>query len=392
MHVLIVPSEHFVTARYPVGGIFQLHQALALHHAGYRVGVMAPGVVSPRFLLNGYPYLEREQVQGFPVFRRYQRQLMPQRFAHGARAIALHGRIGVGLYQEYVGAHGRPDVIHAHNLLFAGLTAQAIHRLDGTPYIVTEHSSVYGTGPRREADRQAVASCAADAVAMTAVSSSLANDVRRALQRPDVNVGVLPNTLDPLWMAGADGGRHEPAGDDFAFLNVASLDVNKDQRSLIKAFAASCRNLPATLRIGGVGDGRADLEALARELDVERQVTFLGYLTRSQVREEMQRAGCFVLSSRYETFGVVLLEALACGTPVVATRCGGPDDIVNDTNGILVNPGDVGALGAAMARVYRSRGEYRPDAIRRDCLDRFGADAFVAAAGRLYTRAAQGVA
>ena len=62
----------------------------------------------------------------------------------------------------------------------------------------------------------------------------------------------------------------------------------------------------------------------------------------------MQQCDCFVLPSRYETFGVVYIEAMACGKPVIAVKNGGPDDFVNDFNGILIESEDIEALADAM--------------------------------------------
>ena len=78
------------------------------------------------------------------------------------------------------------------------------------------------------------------------------------------------------------------------------------------------------------------LEALVQEKALTEQVTFLGSLTREQVRQEVSEADAFVLSSEYETFGVVVIEALALGKPVIATRCGGPESIVVPSVGYLV--------------------------------------------------------
>jgi glycosyltransferase involved in cell wall biosynthesis len=77
-------------------------------------------------------------------------------------------------------------------------------------------------------------------------------------------------------------------------------------------------------------------------------VRFLGALAPEQVPQQHAASDAFVLASFEETFGVVLVEALMSGRPVVATRCGGPEDIVHEGNGWLVPPGDPAALAAAM--------------------------------------------
>jgi glycosyltransferase involved in cell wall biosynthesis len=77
------------------------------------------------------------------------------------------------------------------------------------------------------------------------------------------------------------------------------------------------------------------------------------------------------LSSKAETFGVVLIEALALGKPVVATRCGGPESIIREEDGILVPVDDVPKLGDGMKEIRRQYGNYRPIELRRSCANRF---------------------
>ena len=87
--------------------------------------------------------------------------------------------------------------------------------------------------------------------------------------------------------------------------------------------------------------------------------------------EEYRDADAFVLASRLETFGVVYIEAMAAGLPVIATACGGPEDFVSPDNGILVPKEDVPALADAMERMIRTRESYDSAAIARFARDRF---------------------
>ncbi|MCI5147407.1 MAG: glycosyltransferase, partial [Candidatus Electrothrix sp. AR3] len=151
------------------------------------------------------------------------------------------------------------------------------------------------------------------------------------------------------------------------------------------------KNTETELRIGGIGQLKEELIAFALSKGVKNQVQFLGMLSREQVKQEMTDADCFVLSSRYETFGVVLIEALSCGTPVVATCCGGPEDIVNEGNGLLVPVAQPDKLAEAMHTVYKNTNNYDSGKIAKDCFERFGTDAFVQNATRLYKKILEGV-
>jgi glycosyltransferase involved in cell wall biosynthesis len=142
----------------------------------------------------------------------------------------------------------------------------------------------------------------------------------------------------------------------------------------LRAFAAAFRYNPAiSLRIGGEGPLRHDLEQLATQLGIAKQVTFLGKLNREQVLNEMLNCDAFVLSSNYETFGVVLIEATACGKPVIAISGSGPDCIVKPLNGVLVPPQDITALSTALQLMQSQIGQFDSNLIREDCLLRFGA-------------------
>ena len=85
----------------------------------------------------------------------------------------------------------------------------------------------------------------------------------------------------------------------------------------------------------------------------------------------MADSDAFVLSSQYETFGVVVIEALALGLPVIATRCGGPESIVRDEDGLLIPIEDISSLAIAMKTIYDNRLKYNAEEIRTACSDRY---------------------
>src|SRR6266851_5255772 len=116
------------------------------------------------------------------------------------------------------------------------------------------------------------------------------------------------------------------------------------------------------------------IRRMTHELDLEARVQFVGKRRPPELVRCIQESAVLVLPSRAESFGMVLVEALACGTPVVATRCGGPEDIVNEKVGILVPPEDPQALAAGIAQVLDRRSNYVPEALRSYALQHFGLD------------------
>ena len=328
--------------------------------------------------------MKSEQSNGYPVLRHYVRSHFPHRWRRFESLRAQYRRLGAGLFESYAAAYGSPDVIHAHDIAYAGFIAQAIHERHRVPYVITEHSEQLLMGPIPAVRTAGMARCAQAAGAMTAVSRAVANTLADRLSLDDVT--ILPNVVDSSMMTSPLIARrtHEP---DTTFLSIGSLDANKNHASLIDAFARHFKGKRATVRIGGTGPLKRTLGRLARRLGVRDQIVFLGYLDRQALLRELQAADCIVQPSLHETFGVVLIEALACGRPVIATRCGGPEDIVDESNGLLVEPGDTAALGAAMEQMAMTKGQYRPGRLREDCDTRFGEATFVKNAQRAYQNA-----
>lgn len=144
-----------------------------------------------------------------------------------------------------------------------------------------------------------------------------------------------------------------PATDELTVLTVGRLAVQKDYATLIRAFAIVRKTRNVRLVIIGDGPLRNELEALARELGVADQVLMPGFS--KHPLSAMKAADVFVLSSRYEGLGLVLIEALACGTPVVSTDCPfGPSEILEGGRyGRLVPIEDPEALAIAIAETLR---------------------------------------
>jgi glycosyltransferase involved in cell wall biosynthesis len=164
-------------------------------------------------------------------------------------------------------------------------------------------------------------------------------------------VSVLPNPAPPLpeLSERAELRRSfELSGDTLAFAGRLTA-----QKSLEVALAALARVDGVTLLIAGEGDQRAPLERRTAELGLEDRVRFLGPQPRGRVLELFRAADAVVLSSSWENFPHAVVEALAAGTPVLATAIGGVAEVVHDgENGLLVPVGDAEALAGAVRRYF----------------------------------------
>lgn len=188
---------------------------------------------------------------------------------------------------------------------------------------------------------------------VVAVSAGVADDLARAIALPRESIKVIYNPVvgeQTLCLANAplDHPWFAP-GEPPVVLGVGRLTAQKDFDVLIRAFA-SVRNMrPARLMILGEGELRPELEALVRQLGIGADVALPGF--QANPLAYMRRAALFVLSSRFEGLPTVLVEAMACGTPVVSTDCpSGPAEILEGGKwGRLVPVGDAPALADAMA-------------------------------------------
>lgn len=390
MHVLIIPSEQYIPEEDPLQGIFQQHQAYALKRAGFRVGIISPllrSLLRLRERVFGWTNgVVVENDKGIPVYRYFGWIFIPLIVRFYARQWISAGMI---LFDKYVADQGMPDVVHAHNALLAGCLAARIKRKFGVPYVLTEHSSFYARGLIRPADIPCVKRAYSKADCCVVVSPALGVTLEKYLGNY-VRVWV-PNILDGKFEYQQGSCTKENSDGMFRFLNVGSLIDIKGQDDLLRAFAVRMKGR-ANMQLHIIGDGplRDRLEALSVGLEVSAQVFFHGQLRHDDVLKEMKRCSAYVHTSRYETFCVALIEALACGKPVLSTACGGPECIVNDINGILVRVGDIDAIGDGMGRLAQEIESYDCVRIRKDCLDRFGERAVVGKISEIYESVVRG--
>jgi teichuronic acid biosynthesis glycosyltransferase TuaC len=388
MHVLIVPSWYPTRDNLAHGSFFR-EQARALKDAGMQVGVIAPQLRSLRVLKKarlGWPKgLEYWEDDGVSTWMQHGWGWLP-RVPHGLSHLWL--KAGHALFEHYVSAHGMPDLVHAHSALYGGVLAARIKRRCAVPYVLTEHSTSFARRIIRRWQVPLVKTALEQADTRMVVSPMLGELLESQYGEAARPWRWVPNMVDRSFRPGRSASAADH-GAGFRFLNVAFLTEKKGQADLLRAMALAFKgDGDVQLRIGGAGPCMGRLVRLAERLGIRDQVAFLGHVERETVLAEMQSCNCFVLSSRHETFGVVLIEALACGKPVVATVCGGPECVVHSGNGRLVRPGEERALAEAMLDVRDRIAAYDGDFIRRDCLARFGEQAVVRELLPIYEEAA----
>lgn len=274
---------------------------------------------------------------------------------------------------------GRIDLIHAHVSYPGGYIASLLSQEFGVPYVLTEHMSPFpfpklmrGSQPFPE-----IAQAFQKSAASIAVSPSLSQRVA-SFGYPAPR--VIPNMVDERAFAVG-----QPSSSKTVFFTLCGISEQKGIDHLLEAIALW--NPPADrfeFRIGGDGPQRAAYQAKAQALGLADRVRWLGPVSRVQAPKLFTDCHIYVMPSRHETFGVVYAEAIASGKPIIATRCGGPEFIVNATNGALVDVGDVPALSQAMQTMAAHWADYSPQAIRQDFEQRFSRAAVVRQLRALY--------
>jgi glycosyltransferase involved in cell wall biosynthesis len=277
-------------------------------------------------------------------------------------------------------ARHRPEVVHVHTYGTHHVTvARRYGRTTGTPFVLTAHFhpiwSIEGGWVRHRLrafyDRQ-LAGPIVRSAARVIVQTREEERLLRTLGLPLPRVEVIPPGYAPLTTVAPPGtfrSQYRIAGPFVLF--VGRLASNKGLLPLVQAFAAVARDHPDAqlVLIGEEGGMRAAVEASVAHLGLRDGVRILGHVPDDTVLADAYReARLAVLPSEYEAFGLVLLEALAQGTPVVASRVGGIPEFVPDGRaGLLVPPNDAGALARAIEQLWTDEpGARRMGAFGRD--------------------------
>ncbi len=244
------------------------------------------------------------------------------------------------------------DLIHANWTLSGGIAwlTRFIHR---RPFVVMVHGSDIYIGTKTGWIRKMTRILLDQAAAVIAISQDLAGQLR-ILGVPESKISIIPEVIDTDNFLNVEQEREN------TILFIGSLIPRKGCIYLLQAFGKIARELPDyRLCLVGEGADEAELRQLASDLQIGERVSFLGVKPRAEIASLMQRARLFVLPSLEEGLGVVLIEAIASGTPCVASAVGGIPDVITPDVGVLVPPGDAGALASAILDVLKDPGRWQ---------------------------------
>jgi glycosyltransferase involved in cell wall biosynthesis len=223
------------------------------------------------------------------------------------------------------------------------------------PAVVTVHDLSFERDPSvmpprdRLIFRTVVPRSARRAARVLAVSELTKRDLIELYGIPDDKIVVTPNGVDAAFTP--DGPRSD--GDPYA-LFVGALQPRKDATAAIEALALLGDGAPRLVLVGPDKGGRDDAERVAARLGLTSRVELRGHVPQEELAALYRGAACLVFPSRYEGFGLPVVEAMASGTPVVATRAGALPEVAGDA-AILVDPGNPVALAGGIERAIADR-------------------------------------
>lgn len=346
-------------------GCFEFDQAVALTKLGHKVSLMS---VDRRIILNegverkwGISSFVKDGVFVYNIF------LFPlpiKSFYWITTFIAMV--LGLILYRRVVSEQGKPEILHCH-YLFNLPIASYIKRKYNIPIVATEHwSKVHTETTPKYITYLSKYYRYSDAV--IAVSESL----QKALySKFGVESKIVYNML------GDDFTKtyYKQTSDNKGYYNlvaVGSLAKEKGFELLLHAIH-QCSNIPLQCFIIGEGKDEEEIKSIAYNYEL-RNVYFLGKKNKREIIDILSISDFFVLPSYKETFGVVYIEAMSQGLPVIGTRCGGPEEFISESNGILIAPGCKSELVDAIHYMTNNLKSYDSDKIRTWCVNNFSSE------------------
>lgn len=304
------------------------------------------------------------------------------RYPHRPTALSMFMHMVAALvgYRAVRRAGFVPDVLHAHFFL-AGVPAVLIGRLARLPVVLTEHWSIFlPEDPMllTAAMRRSAAFAFRNADVVLPVSEALENGIESHGLKAR-RFEVVRNVVDTaLFQLGSDARNGR-------LLAVGSFYPAKGYDTLLATVAHLVRaGAKVALDIVGDGPQRAECEALARSLGIEDNVSFHGLLAKPAVARMMREAELLVLSSRYDNNPCVVMEALACGLPVVATAVGGVPELIDDSNGRLAKPEDPESMATAIRTALGKIDSFDRAAVSNAACTRYGTETIAAQLAAVY--------
>jgi glycosyltransferase involved in cell wall biosynthesis len=353
MRVLIIPSWYFPHGTNEISGRMFHHYALGLREKDIDARIFY-GEFSPKCPFKKEVKFTTEE--GVPTWR------IRQWFPPKLNSFLVQGwvrKYGKSI-MEYIDQEGEPDIIHAQSYM-AGLVCAEIRWKTNIPFILTERVSSFISGNVPIQHSQLILDALNAANMITCVSPGLKSYLEYYTDRP---IEVIPNFYDPTIF------YNDPLvqkNKKFTWISVGEPAQVKGLDLLINAFAKIKQKLTDVdmqlILVDRINEQK-ELIQLSKQLNVENDITWTGLISQVELAVILRQSHVFVSASRTETFGKAILEAQACGLPVIATKTDGANFIMSSSEqGVLIKLNDVDVLSDAMIDMFSNYEKYNSEKI-----------------------------
>lgn len=352
---------------YPNNGMFIHNQAKYLAKAGCEVMIISPVPYAPRLLRFKSRWKKYGMVAGFdeidgvPVH--YPRYIhLPAQWYHGLSCFAMY--IGINRLLNSMIKFYQPHLVHAHTATYDGYVGLMIKKKFNLPLVCSLRGSDINIYPHYEKlTMHLTRRVISGADRLISVSSALKN-AAMGLENPAKEIQVVYNGCDFNDPHGSGEFRKMTrsklgiSSKDTVLIFAGSIDKDKGIFELINAFK-KLKQKRADLHLILLGDGpeTGDVKKILLSNDLGRRIHLTGSRPHKEMFLWLKAADLFVLPTYYEGLPNAILEAMACGLPVISTRVGGiPEAVIDGESGILINSKDEDALRSAIEFLLNSNG------------------------------------
>ncbi len=360
MKILVIPSWH-PTPEKPLWCTWVLPHIVALGEEGHDVYILQVDIelVKGSNKLNDGEIIQRDEKHIFANLPFKYHKYYRTRFFYG-KILNTYSKKVYELYKKIEKEWGKPDVIHAHVSLPAGYGAAELGEKENIPVVVTEHYSGFESDARFPwRVGSFIKEMGKKIQGFYTVSPGFGKRIERTgLLKVS---GTLPNPVNTSLFSFIEEKRKSNI---FRIVTVGSSSKIKGADILFEALHQLLGKLDWSLTLFGTFDRKSGFEQWFKDPEFSKRVHLPGKVSQQELAKVYSNSDLYVVSSRIETANVSMLEAMACGLPVVSTRCGAPETLLDDTVSITVPSENPKVMAEAILTMSKTIENYKREDLR----------------------------
>ncbi|MFC1725344.1 glycosyltransferase [candidate division KSB1 bacterium] len=274
------------------------------------------------------------------------------------------------------------DLIHSHVVMQGGFGGALLSKLYKIPFVLTEHSSQACDIAKHKIYKKLYIWAVKKAHRFICVSRFLTNEIERNFEK--VETSIIHNVINTdLFNLTGISETEKPV--QIIFVGGLHNDI-KNLPLLLEVLSDIKNESQIGFNVQVIGDGKlkSDYQLLAEKLGLGDTVKFRGNLLPENLAKTLKGSSFFVSTSKKETFGIAPVEALACGKPVIVSRCGGPEEYFKDFCGIMIQPDNKDELKSAVLKLMTTFPTYDPENLHNYIKENFGPEVFLGKIEEIY--------